>query len=278
MDSETLRRRVAELANLPTLPGVLQKAAALAEDGQTSAADMANLISGDPALSAKTLRLVNSPAYGFPGRISSVAHAVALLGLHAVKGLVLGATTFDSLDAQGQGLWRHSFGCAVISRRLARECGLATAEECFVAGLLHDLGKMTLSCLYPDAYQDAIAAAIHGRLHIAEAEKTAFGTDHARVARWLAEEWRFPARLADPLEHHHAPGNAGEFRNVAAIVHVADILARGMGYGFPGDRVMPPLDHEAFQGLRLSFEQIGRVVHDSETEFNAGSDLFAAEE
>ena len=121
--AKSLEKRVTDLSHLPTLPGVVQNISKLADDKKSSAADVADIISKDQVITAKVLRLVNSPVYGFPGRISSITHALVLLGFNVVKGLVLGTAVFDSLGKENSGMWEHSLGCAVLSRRPRRRQG-----------------------------------------------------------------------------------------------------------------------------------------------------------
>lgn len=273
--AEELQRKVTGLSNLPTLPGVAKHISRMVEDKGSSASEIGDIIAKDQVLSARILRLVNSPVYGFPGRISSVTHALVLLGFNVVKGLVLGTSVFQSFAKQAQGLWEHSLGCAIVSRRLGRELGMPDAEEIMIAGLLHDLGKAVLSHVAEADFSAALALAQEKQCHIAQAERELFGVDHARVASWIADEWHLPPGLSDALKYHHRPDLAKTNRPGTAIVHLADILARGMGYGWPGDNAMPPLDHEAFQSLNITYEQIDRVLVQSEMEYVAGADLFA---
>lgn len=246
----------------------------MVEDESVSANDIGDVVGKDQVLSAKILRLVNSPVYGFPGRISSVTHALVLLGFNVVKGLVLGTAIFDTMGKETKGLWEHSLGSAVISRRIAKELKVGQPEEVMVAGLLHDLGKVVLSFLAPDEYRGVLQDAEARRCHVSLAERDAFGMDHTRVAMLVADRWHLPVRLSEALAYHHTPLRAKQYQEVASIVHVADILARAMDYGHPGDPTMPGLDHEAYQSLGLSFDQIDRVLADAEREYTTGIDLF----
>lgn len=273
-----IQKRVTDLSNLPTLPGVVKSISRLADDKKSSAADVAEIISTDQVISAKVLRLVNSPVYGFPGRISSITHALVLLGFNVVKGLVLGTAVFDNLGKECAGMWEHSLGCAVLSRRIARIKGLNDVEEVMIAGLLHDFGKVVLSFLTPVEYSQALDIARTKRLHIALAEREVYTVDHCRVASWLASEWHLPPRLADPIVYHHRPDLAKGCKDVTAIVHVADILARALNLGYPGDDTMPKLDAAAYQSIGLSAEQVGLALNEAELEFTSGLDVFALAE
>ena len=276
LTSEQLQRKVAGLNNLPTLPSVVRNLSRLVEDQKSSAADIGELIAKDQVISAKILRLVNSPAYGFPGRISSITHALVLLGFNVVKGLVLGTTVFDSFGDKAKKLWEHSLGCAFMSRRIAKELNIQDVEEVMIAGLLHDLGKAVISFLAPTEFARILEIAEEDHCHIAVVEREFFGVDHAMVASWVCEQWHLPERLREAISLHHRPDSAKKGGLVTSVVHVADILSRGMGYGFPGDISMPPLSHTAFQSLGLSYEQIDSILQLTEMEFKAGGDIFAA--
>jgi HD-like signal output (HDOD) protein len=268
---DQLEKRVIAMANLPTLPGILTQITQMTAGKESGASDVAKLISTDQVLSAKVLRLVNSPIYGFPGRISSITHAVVLLGFQVVKGLVLGTAVFDTLGDEGKALWNHSLGCAVFSRRLAMAANIPDPEEVMVAGLLHDLGKVALAYVAPGHFAQAVQLAKKNRTHIGVAEVEVFGITHARAGGWLCNEWRFPARLSEPLIHHHEPHRAKAGEEVAAVIHVADILARGMGYGDGGDDSMPAFERAAFDRLSLSMSDIDAVLQEAELEYGAGA-------
>lgn len=271
---DQLEKRVVKMANLPTLPGILTKITQLTAGTQSGASDVAKLISTDPVLSAKVLRMVNSPIYGFPGRISSITHAVVLLGFNVIKGLVLGTAVFDTLGDDGKALWNHSLGCAIVSRRLAIAANLPEPEEVMVAGLLHDLGKVALAYVAPGYYVQAVELAKKNGTYIGEAEVEVFGVSHARVGGWLCEQWHFPPRLSEPLIHHHDPEQAKAGEDVAATIHVADYLTRGMGYGDAGDDTMPGLSTAAFERLGLQLTDVDDVLREAESDYGAAALAF----
>jgi len=275
LSAERLRREIQDLSNLPTLPGVVQVIVSMVEEENSNVQKIGDCIARDQVLSAKLLRMVNSPFYGFPGRISSVKHALVLLGFNVVKGLVLSTTVFDALAQNIRGLWEHSLGVAVLSRRIAKELNVREPDEIMVSGLLHDLGKVVMAYLAKSDYDAALDVAQLKHCHIVEAEKEIFGYHHAMVAGWVAEYWHLPQRLSDAITYHHHPDRAKQSPGTAAIVQLADILARGMGYGNAGDPTMPPIEHKEFRALGLSFERIDGILQGAEQEFFQGVNLFA---
>lgn len=274
LTADRIQKRVQDLANLPTLSGVVRFVSSLADQDQTTAQDLGKVIAKDQVLSAKILRLVNSPFYGFPGRISSVSHAIVLLGFNVVKGLALSTSVFEALARESEGLWQHSLGTAVLSRKMAKELNLPDPEEIMIAGLLHDLGKVVLAHFSIEDYRAVIAEAKARRVHIAVVEQEHFDVDHARVGAWVAEAWHLPDRLTVVMAHHHHPARAKAHKETVAAIHLADVLARGMGYGDPGDNVLPTLDHDAFHMLGLSYHRIEQILVEAEKEYNSGVDLF----
>ncbi len=275
MSAELLKRRVEDLSSLPTLPAFVTVITNMVDDDSTSAQEIGEIIQRDQVLSAKILKLVNSPVYGFPRRISSVTHALVLLGFNVVKGLVLSTAVFNDMAKDTSGLWDHSLGTAILSRRIGQELGMPDPEECMIGGLLHDLGKVILAHLALDDYVFAIRTAHERGCHIAEVEREVFGVDHTRISLWLAMRWHLPDRLTDALTHHHSPSRAKCSQQMAAIVHLADILARAQEYGEAGDGTLPPLDNEAFELLGLTDLQLERIMTDSDKQFREGADVMA---
>ena len=137
--------------DLPTLPKVLDEVSRLVKDPDSSTEQIAKLISMDQVLSAKVLKMVNSPIYGFSGRISSIHHALVLLGFNVLRGVVVSTSVMDIMTQNMVGLWEHSVGCALASATMARHVGLKDVEDISVAGLLHDLGKVVTAVQLPES-------------------------------------------------------------------------------------------------------------------------------
>lgn len=275
MSAELLKRKVEDLSSLPTLPAFVTIITNMVDDDTSNAQEIGEIIQRDQVLSARILKLVNSPVYGFPRRISSVTHALVLLGFNVVKGLVLSTAVFTGLAKDTSGLWDHSLGTAILARHIGQELGVQDPEECMIAGLLHDLGKVILSHLALEDYVGVIRTAHERGCHVAEVEREVFGVDHTRIALWLALRWHLPERLTDALTHHHTPSRAKCSPRMAAIVHLADILARAQEYGEAGDGTMPALDQEAFASLELSDIQLERIMVAADAQYREGADVLA---
>lgn len=273
IDTKALRSRVELINNLPTLPMVLKRLLTIVEKPSVSVGEISEFISSDPALTTRVLRMVNSPAYGFPGRISSVSQAVVLLGTNVVKGLLFGVSVFDLMQRCMIGLWEHSLGVAILSRLIAKRKGLKEPEEASVAGLLHDIGKVIFILQLPQEYQKAMDQAEVSGITMAEAEKDLLDVTHAHVGSWVAQSWRFPANLVDVICYHHRPHLAKNAPAEVAIVHLADILVRARGFGFAGDRFIPSVNQAAWKSLSLSEEDLKEILQEMEGSLEASEGL-----
>jgi len=268
-----LQRRIEQVGELPTLPHVVQKLASMIGRPNVSAEDIGALIEKDQVLSAKVLRLANSPFYGFPSRIGSVAHAVVVLGLNVVKGLTLCATAFDMMKAAGMDqLWRHSLGVAITAHLLGTKAAMKNPEEVFVAGLLHDIGKVVLYVKWPDVGSRITASAHQTSRYLMEAEQELFDVTHADVGGWLAAAWYLPTGLREPILYHHRPVAAQEAPLQTAIVHVADVLVKGLACGNPGDDLVPPLSREAWDLVGLDGPSLAYCLAKATEEFQTIGD------
>lgn len=273
LDLQSMRDKVERIDTLPTIPSVLRKLLGVIENPRVSLSEISNFISNDPALATKVLKMVNSPIYGFPGRISSVNQSVILLGLNVVKGLLLGVSVFDLMQKSMIGLWEHSIGCAVVARIIAKKKQFKEPEEVSAGGLLHDIGKVILILQFPHDYQKAIDEAERSDRSIVEAEIDVFAANHARAGAWMAQKWSFPRNLTDMIEYHHKPHVAKSAPFQTAVVHVSDVLLRGRGFGFAGDDKVPAVNPATWEKLQLSKEFIKDVLSESEDALEMTKDL-----
>lgn len=264
MTSRTVRAQIERLDGLPTIPTVVTKLLVMFENPMVSLPEMATFIAQDPVLAAKVLRVVNSPIYGFPGRISSITQALLLLGLNVARGVLLGVSMIEIMQGSIVGLWEHSVGCGIVAGIVAKKKGLKDWQEASVAGLLHDIGKVLLNLKFPDTYKQALVNAGSSDIFIADAEREVFGVTHAEVGAWIGKKWNFPSGLVEQMTYHHKPHMSKHYGLHTAIVHFSDILIRGRGFGFGGDNLVPPVDEAAWRLLNLSDTDIRETLIETE--------------
>ncbi|MEW5725963.1 MAG: HDOD domain-containing protein [Thermodesulfobacteriota bacterium] len=263
-DRNDAKKQIKRIKNLPTVPGIVQKISKMVENPETSAADVGRLISQDQVLSAKVLRMANSAFFGMSRRISSITQALVILGFDVVKGLVLTSSVFEMVKKSMAGLWEHSIGCAAAAGVVAKRLGRDDAEEVLVAGLLHDLGKVVLTLQLPEETAEVLARAEQKGLSFYEAEREILEFNHGDVGLWLAEHWNLPEVLAEPMHRHHEPERARLAPDQTAIVHLADILVRAAGFGYSGDKFVPPLSPAAWDRLGLKTADFPALLEDLE--------------
>jgi HD-like signal output (HDOD) protein len=267
---EKLKRITEKIVGLPTLPSMLQNINRLMLNPRTSAKEVAQLISSDPAIASKVLRVVNSSFYGFPNRIASISHAIVILGFNTVKSIVLSSTIFDVFkgDKSNQlfdrnNFWRHSVGCGASARAVGRVIGSKALEEIFIAGLLSDIGKIVLDQFLHEHFVKILERTRSTNCLLAKAEQDHLGITHAEVGAWLFEKWNMSKGLIEAIRYHHNPAMAGENKELAAIVHLADILVRSIRFGSGGDNKIPAISDTAWQSLRLNPDQFDRLLTDT---------------
>ncbi len=230
------------IRNLPTLPFVTTKVMETMNNPRSSASDLSKIISSDESLAAKVLRLVNSAYYGFPKPITTISHAVTILGFNTLRTIVVGISVsglFPGKSEEGifsrKSLWLHNLGTAVGAKTLARKIGRPDSEEMFLAGLLHDVGKIILEEYVHEEFMNAVENSHSQKIPLFMAEQKILGAHHGEVGKYLADHWKLPAILSEAIRWHHELENTKEFQEVAAIVHTANHLARTLKIGNSGD-------------------------------------------
>ncbi|MCK5127172.1 MAG: HDOD domain-containing protein [candidate division Zixibacteria bacterium] len=231
---EKISKVVGGISNLPTPPIVFSQIQKVLSNPNTSAFDIAAIIQEDPAISAKVLKLTNSAYYGLPSEIESVKQAVVIVGLEAVKNLVLSASVFEAfskgkLDKEFQDVfWRHSLGVAFAARLLAHTLKskmMFDAEAAFSAGMLHDIGKMVISVYMPDDFakiNELREQKPNTPDHVLEEE--VLGYNHMQIGALLGKEWKLPAKLIEAISFHHFPQLNESENSLPFLIHMGNYL------------------------------------------------------
>ena len=259
-----IRRIIRDTKTLPTLPGVISKLTAMAEQGTVSAEEMARVVMTDQVLSAKVIRLVNSAFYGFYGRVSTVSSALVLLGVNVVKSLAISSSIFEIMEKNVVGLWEHSMGVAVAASVIAKQLKLKDPDEVSTAALLHDIGKVIIKIKLEEDYEKLVALIEEKDLMMIEAERELLESDHAEIGAWLAQTWHLPQNLIEPIQWHHNVEKSTLHQAKTAAVHVADVLTRASGFGYSGDTLVPRIQPAAWSKLGLTDTKLEAIVGEVE--------------
>jgi HD-like signal output (HDOD) protein len=277
VNKQKFREKVERLYNLPTLPDLMVKFSAMARDPSVSMTRFAEELSRDQTITGKMLRLVNSSFYGFPGRIGTVTQALIILGIDAVKGLIVTSNVFDSLTPEAYPLWRHSILVSLASRHIALMLNTPDSkemtEESAVAGILHDIGTVIFFLESADEYRVACRAAAQRGVPLWRMEREMFGFDHAEIGKWVCDKWTLPAKLAVPIGFHHEPEKAKEHALRTCIVSAANSVVNACGAaavdGVPLEDIRPCVQ----DALKLTKATLKDLVEKIGPEFEAMQDL-----
>jgi HD-like signal output (HDOD) protein len=269
--------------DLSSPPLVYERLVEVINHPRGGTADVAKVIREDAALTARLLKVVNSAFFSFPRRIDTVTQAVTVVGTTQVRDLAL-ATSVVSLFKRVpeelvdmRGFWRHSLACGAGARVLAGLLRETNVERFFVAGILHDLGKLVLYLKAPDSAREALELArTEGLLHHL-AERRVLGFDHAQVGEALMTQWNMPPGLKEALRFHHEPQRAERYPVKTAAVHVADTLASGLGFGRSGEGLVPPLSDAAWASLEVSAALLPAAIEEMERQYDAALHLVGEE-
>lgn len=227
-----------QVKTLPPAPRILPELLAVLRRSDADASDVVRLVTFDPALTAQVLRQSNSAHYGFAEPVPDLPQAVMRIGMSEIYRIVANLLGERTLGAPQQGygigqgeLWKHCAVTAVAARIIAHELG-GDESVVFTAALLHDIGKLVLSTALEGAYTEVIARTEDGQHSFLEAEKAILGVEHAEVGGRLLQRWNFPENMVRAVWHHHDPLQAKPAEQLAAYVHLGDVLAHLLGHGY----------------------------------------------
>lgn len=260
---QEILRIIKDTKSLPTLPGVISRLSELAANRKTDIQEMARLVSSDQVLSARVLRLVNSPSYGFY-RVATISNAMILLGVDVVKCLSLSSSIFEIMEKSVLGLWEHSLGAGVAANVIARKLKIPEVEEISTAALLHDIGKVIFKIKFEEDFDQLQAIIEEREIPSRTAELELLGIDHAEVGGWLARSWYLPEKLIEPIACHHDVGLSDEHQVKTSVVHLADVLVKAAGFGYSGDDYVPQIQKIAWHRLELNDQIFEEIVEELE--------------
>ncbi|MFT3686883.1 MAG: HDOD domain-containing protein [Phycisphaerales bacterium] len=275
MSAETATREqvvqtaIREISHIATLPEITLKIVSIVEDPNSTAQDLHAVISKDPALCTRILKVVNSAFYGLPGQIGSINRAIVLLGLNAVKNIAIAASLSKmfkggqlTANFSAKDLWTHSLAVGTATKLIAEQMKLGLVDEAFLTGLLHDVGimvEMQWDRTKLGEVLDKTAKAPAGSSSLAF-EETVFGANHQEFGAAPSEKWKFPKSFTNVIGYHHRPMDLpADQRTLPCMVYIADRLAAEIKGNFKADIADNNIPDEVLATLRLTREDIATV-------------------
>jgi len=257
---------------LISFPDVFLRVNDMVSDPKSTSGDIANLISQDPGLTVRLLKVANSPLYGSSRQIETVARAVTLLGTAQIRDLVLATSTSQMFAKVTNDVifiddfWQHSIFCGLAAKSLANASGKVTSDFAFVAGLLHDVGQLVLFHEQPGQMRVALdmVADPRNEMEMCQAEQAVFGFDHMQRGGALLRAWHLPERLQECVEFHHTPGAAKKYPVEVALVHIANGLASYAAVRKVNAQAVPNIETESWAMAGLSPDIIEPTVQATE--------------
>ena len=279
-DSSSILKLVNKTLELPTIPEVLMKLREVIDREDATAQDVAEVIALDPSVSTNILRIVNSAYYGLQVRVSSVSLAVSIMGFSMTKKVALKAAVFSVFANKKHriehfdpvGFWKHSIFTGVAARVL----GLVTtafaethAEDLYVCGLLHDIGKIIMLEKSPDQHGDVLSESSSSQRPEIEVEQDVYGFTHADVGSVLAIKWFLPEDLTIAIRYHHTPTKDPFQKSLSSLIHLADRLAWNSSYPSTVDTKAPELDIEVYDQVCLDPQKVEALLPQVHEDFDA---------
>ena len=254
------------IEKMPSLPTTVSKILQLCNDPKTSPADLNKLISLDPVLMGRVMKLINSAYYSLSQKVTSLVRAIIMLGINTVKNLALSTAVLSQLGGKKnfhalnmEGFWRHSICVGVTAKLIAkgRKVDPKDLEEYFIAGLLHDIGKVPLNNRLSKQYIEVFTESERRRIPLYLAEEGSFGLDHADVGKLIVENWKLSEEIQDVvLFHHRTDQYDGKHKDIVFTIAAANYFAIVNEIGFSGDRYPDLAKEQVFGYLNIDWDYL----------------------
>lgn len=271
-----------KLNDIPTLPVVATRVTELINDPNSSSADIADVLKKDQVLTAKVLKLINSPYYGIPGEVTDVKRALAYLGFNTLAQLVLSISVISVFQENKnskfslQSFWKHALGTAVASEVIAKKIGYPKPEECFTCGLLHDIGKIVLLKIAPEEFMSVVGLAEKEKISFFEAERRLEVPAHGYLGEYIADKWRLPMVIRMSIRYHHTDVSQMEtilesMKRVVQTVSLANQIVVKENIGYSGDASGGAVTTEGLAALGLTDADVKPIVEKVQNDFDNAS-------
>ncbi len=285
---ELTKRLSAAVEKMPAFPKSVQRILELSRDINCSPKELVMVIEKDPVMTMKLLRVINSASYGFTKQVTSVNQSMVYLGLNTIKNMALSFAAMGAMPPQTEvgfdvhGYLTHSLTTAGLARALCQKYGRDDTDpaDCYIAGLLHDFGKVVLGQFLPSESKAALAHSIEQSISLHAAERQIIGTDHTVIGGMLVEKWRFPTQLIETIRNHHSAIPPDD--TVQSCLFVANQISKQLGLGSGGNlqvEELPPALAARFNGslsdIIASLGDLSRIENEAQVVAHVGREIDA---
>jgi len=268
-----VEQMVQDVSTIHSLPMFYSQLSEAIDHPRSSIADIAKIISEDLGLTARILKLANSPLFGYFSKIETITQAVTIIGVLQVRDLALALSVMDVFAGIPESMvnmeqfWRHSLATGLAAKLLATSQREASLERFFVAGILHDVGRLVMYIRVPEISLEMLDRCRSTGELLHRVERDRLGFDHAEVGGALLRRWKIPPRVAEPVERHHNSKRAEQYPREASILHFADVVAHALQLGNSGELLVPELDSAVWDRLNVSCHYLPTLVQQVDATF-----------
>lgn len=280
----TAKELVANAKSLASFPAIVDQITTEIRNPRSSIHTLSDIIMQDTGLAGRLLHLANSSFYGFSAKVTTVSQALNIIGFNQLRDLSMATSVVSMFKGippelvNMESFWRHSLGCGIAARILATYRREANIERFFVAGLLHDVGRLIIYQQIPVEAKAILEKRDTSNQLLVEVEQEELGFTHADVGGLLLQQWKLPQPLVEAVGLYHSPGRPTLYAVEVAIVHVADIISNAMELGTSGERYVHPMSEKAWKRLELGADIMEQLPDEVDVQFNSVVKLFMPEE
>uniref|UniRef100_C6E8C6 Metal dependent phosphohydrolase n=1 Tax=Geobacter sp. (strain M21) TaxID=443144 RepID=C6E8C6_GEOSM len=282
--NKELETAITNAADLPTIPIVAIKVMQLIESENATADELAKIVTTDPAVAARVLKISNSSFYGCRRQIQTLSSAIVILGFSTLRSLVVAASVKQVYKPYGlteKMLWEHSFAAGLAARIIANRTRIANEEEAFLAGLFHDIGKIIMNTLDRNKFQEVMQHCYNEGISFGQAERTVYPFSHDEVGAYVIKKWNFPEILTSAILYHHTL-KFDEFEdptvvNLTAITALADMFCLKLGIGIrEPEEDIDLANSKPAQMLNIAPETVQQLLETFDKAFQEDKALFVS--
>ncbi|MCP4430832.1 MAG: HDOD domain-containing protein [Gammaproteobacteria bacterium] len=262
---EGLNSLVADVNKLVSLPDIYYRLESALESPTSTISDFANLLSSDPDLCARLLRMANSAFYSFPSKIETIDRAISTIGMRQIRELVLVTSVIEMFEGVSiplvnmRSFWEHSVAVGVFSRSIAQYSGLGQSERFYIPGLLHDIGRLVLFLKLPGFISELLQQSVIESKSLFLLEQEQLGYNHGAIGGQLLEFWKVPRSIYEPVSYHHEPEASPEFSQLSCVIHISDAWINRQKIGSSGESNPPVIRQSALDMISIQEDELEEI-------------------